>query len=130
MPDEFLNLIRTRPLLWTLIVILYPLLWVLPQGIVYRAFLFHRYRELVSQKALLIIGTLAFSLAHLPFANVWALGLTLVGGFLFNRTYCKSGSMLLSSLEHVLYGWLIFTLGLGKYFVHGTMQLSRVFGGG
>ena len=106
MPGNFLRLVRTRPLVWTLIMILYPLLSVLPQGVVYRAFLFHRYR----------------GLAHLPFGNAWALGFTLIGGLMFGDTYLKSRSMLLSSVEHALYGCLIFTIGFGAYFFHGTAR--------
>ena len=122
MPGNFLRLVRTRPLVWTLIMILYPLLSVLPQGVVYRAFLFHRYRVLASEKALLVLGAFAFSLAHLPFGNAWALGFTLIGGLMFGDTYLKSRSMLLSSVEHALYGCLIFTIGFGAYFFHGAAR--------
>src|SRR6516165_6773359 len=45
-PSAFLNLPRSNPLLWGLVMVLYPLLSVYPQGIIYRAFLFDRYRSL------------------------------------------------------------------------------------
>ena len=120
MPGNFLRLVRDKPLVWMLVMIFYPLLSVLPQGIVYRAFLFHRYRGLVSDQALLIMGAIAFSLAHLPFGNAWALGFTLIGGFMFGDTYLKSRSMLISCFEHALYGCLVFTIGFGAFFFHGT----------
>lgn len=126
MPDNFLNLVRTKPLLWMMVMILYPVLSVLPQGIIYRAFLFHRYRKLASGRSLLVLGAFAFSVAHLPFGNAWALGLTLIGGLLFGSTYLKSRSVLLSSIEHALYGCLIFTIGLGAYFFHGTMRAAHM----
>jgi hypothetical protein len=45
-PGTFLNLPRSNPLMWGLVMVLYPLLSVYPQGIIYRAFLFDRYRVL------------------------------------------------------------------------------------
>jgi len=130
MPEEFLNLVRTKPRLWAMIMILYPLFSVIPQGIVYRAFLFHRYRELASEKTLLLLGASAFSLGHLPFGNGWALVLTLIGGLFFGSTYLKSRSIMLSSIEHAMYGGLIFTTGLGIYFLHGTLRMAISLEGG
>ena len=128
-PAAFFRLPRSRPLLWLLILLLYPLFSVLPQGVVYRAFLFHRYRELLPEKLLLVAGAFAFSVGHLSFGNPWALGLTLVGGLFFSTTYLRTRSMPLSSLEHSLYGWMIFTVGFGEHFVQGTRRLAEVFGG-
>jgi hypothetical protein len=43
------------------------------------------------------------------------------GGLLFAHTYHTSKSLALVWLEHTLYGWTLFTLGLGWYFYHGNV---------
>jgi hypothetical protein len=42
-PQLLFSLPRTRPVLWTMVMALYPILSVYPQSLVYRAFLMHRY---------------------------------------------------------------------------------------
>ena len=122
-PEAFLSFPRRRPDFWGLVMVLYPILSVIPQGIVYRAFLFHRYRPLFKNGLLFyLIGSLAFAWAHVIFKNPAALALTAVGGLLFARTYLKSESLLMSSLEHALYGDLAFTVGLGMFLYHGAVR--------
>jgi uncharacterized protein len=101
--------------------ILYPVLSVYPQGIIYRAFFFERYRILFPNPAVLIVvSALAFSFAHIIFRNPVALIFTLVGGLLFAWRYAATGSLLTSSFEHALYGCWMFTVGLGQYFYKGA----------
>ena len=45
-PAAFLSFPRTNPVFWGLVMVLYPVLSVYPQGIAYRLFLFERYRVL------------------------------------------------------------------------------------
>ena len=105
------------------IIILYPLLSVIPQGIVYRTFVFHRYEELFGKGwAMVAVSGLVFSCAHIFYMNSVALLLTLVGGILFAHTYQKSESLWLSSAEHALYGNFIFTIGLGYYIYSGKIM--------
>jgi membrane protease YdiL (CAAX protease family) len=100
--------------LWGLIIVAYPLLSVLPQALIYRLLFERRYAKCFSTPGLsLFAGTLVFCLAHLPFNNFWALLFTLPGGVLFLRTYRRMGSLSLSTLEHALYGDLLFTIGWG-----------------
>jgi uncharacterized protein len=42
-----------------------------------------------------------------------------LGGLLFSLTYQRSGSLLLTSIDHALFGNFIFTIGLGQFFHHG-----------
>ena len=49
-PAAFLSLPRSNPLFWGLIMVFYPTLSVYPQGIVYRVFMFERYRPLFGQE--------------------------------------------------------------------------------
>jgi membrane protease YdiL (CAAX protease family) len=97
--------------------LLYPVLSVYPQSIIYRAFLIHRYQPLFcSPQAIVLASATAFSFMHIIFHNPLAIWLTFVGGLLFACRYQKTGSLFVSSLEHALYGCLLFTIGLGRYF--------------
>ncbi len=92
----------------------YPLLSVYPQNVVYRAFVFHRYRGLFADEAVVIwASAAAFAWAHVIFHNPMALLLTFAGGLIFAQTYRRHRSLLLVSIEHALYGLLVFTIGLG-----------------
>lgn len=123
-PGQFLELPRSNPRLWGLILTFYPLVSVYPQGVLYRGLFYARYAGLFgSERAAWLAGAAAFSLAHLAFANVWAVALTFAGGLLINRTYRRTGSLLASDLEHALYGQLVFTTGWGRFLYHGTARL-------
>lgn len=40
---------------------------------------------------------------------------------MFHRgTYRRARSLLAASIEHALYGMLVFSVGLGRFFFHGT----------
>ena len=110
---------REHPLLWALGALSYPLLSVLPQEIIYRAFFFHRYKLLFPGKTLLIFANiLAFSFVHIVYFNPIAVALTIIGGYFFSKTYINTGSFMITSIEHSFYGFLLFTIGLGTaYFM-------------
>lgn len=123
-PGLLFSFVRTRPGLWAAVMILYPVVSVYPQGIIYRSFLLHRYASfLPSQWGLIVVSAAAFSFMHIVFRNPLAVLLTFVGGLLFAWRYAASESLLTSSLEHALYGCGLFTLGLGQYFYHGRVRL-------
>jgi membrane protease YdiL (CAAX protease family) len=120
-PDLFFNFVRREPWLWALVMVFYPIASVYPQGIIYRAFIFHRYRALFPNTMLLVfVSALAFAFVHIIFRNPVALAFTLAGGFLFAWRYSQCNSVLVTSLEHALYGCLMFTVGLGEYFYKGA----------
>ncbi len=119
-PDWLFILVRKTPWFWLLVMVLYPVLSVYPQGIVFRAFLFQRYRQIFrSPVAITIASALAFSFAHIVFRNWIAVSFTLVGGVIFAWRYRQSRSLLTSSFEHALYGCWMFTVGLGDFFYRG-----------
>jgi hypothetical protein len=119
MPQDFLRFPRERTALWALVMVAYPVLSVYPQNIIYRAFIFHRYRHVFrSPEVMLWASAAAFSFGHIIFHNWVALTLTLAGGLIFARTYQKHRSLALAATEHALYGQAIFTVGLGWYLVH------------
>lgn len=120
-PAHFLDLPRHRPLLWALIMVLYPALSVLPQELIYRRFLFARYAGLFpGQPALIAASAAAFGFAHVIFLNPWAVLLAGIGGALFADTYARAGSLRACAAEHALYGCLVFTIGLGRFFYTGA----------
>ncbi len=122
-PGAFLYLPRNRPVLWGLILLLYPLLSVYPQEVIYRAFFLHRYRVLFPSPALRVAACgIVFGLHHLGFRGYLAVALSTAGGLLFARTYLRTRSTLAAAVEHAVYGALIFTVGLGRYFYLGAAR--------
>jgi membrane protease YdiL (CAAX protease family) len=120
-PDLLFSLIKKAPALWVLVMLLYPLLSVYPQELLYRAFFFHRYAPLFGNGwGLLLASALAFGFVHIIFRNNLAVALCVVGGLLFALTYQRSGSLLLACLDHAIFGNFLFTIGLGQFFYHGT----------
>src|SRR5262249_51635233 len=121
MPESFLQLPGQVPLLWIAIMFLYPLLSVWPQEMIYRAFLYNRYAPLFGQQwGFVAASAFAFGYVHMIFLNWIAIAMTAFGGFLFARDYARHKSLLLVCLEHALYGCLIFTVGLGRFFYSGA----------
>lgn len=116
------SFVRQNPAFWAVVMVLYPILSVYPQGLLYRAFFFERYGELFPGKWMMIVASAAaFAFVHIIFRNWLAVGLTLGGGLLFAARYAETGSLATSSFEHALYGCWLFTVGLGQYFYHGTI---------
>lgn len=119
-PELFLALAQERPKLWILILLLYPLLSVLAQEILFRAFFVYRFETLMNRRSLLLLNALIFAYIHAVFGNIVAVVFSFLGGLLFMSTYLKTRSVAASSFEHALYGDLVFTLGIGYFFYHGA----------
>lgn len=116
-PSLFLSFPRSNPVVWMLVMILYPLLSAYPQELIYRAYFFHRYKQIIpGETAMVWASTILFSFLHIIFDNWLAVVFTIPAGFVFSRTYLKTGSLLMAAVEHSLYGCIIFTSGLDKYF--------------
>jgi len=109
--------LQRHPTSWMLIMITYPVLSVVPQEIIYRAFFFQRYRSLfVHEKVSIVTNAALFAFAHILFRNWIAVIGSFIAGLCWATTYLRSKSFLVVSIEHVLYGNFVFTLGLGHYF--------------
>ncbi|MEM1176893.1 MAG: CPBP family intramembrane glutamic endopeptidase [Acidobacteriota bacterium] len=122
-PELLFSFPRREPFWWAVVMVAYPLLSVYPQEILFRTFFFHRYRHLLTSERIAVLWSAAvFGLAHLFFANWIAPTLTAAGGYLFARTYARTGSTLLVTLEHALWGDFLFTIGLGSYFFGGSIR--------
>jgi hypothetical protein len=125
-PSSFLGLLRYRPELWLLIACFYPLLSVIPQELVYRTYFFHRYGPLFgSQRWLAIVTNGAlFGFGHIMFNNWLAVIGTFAVGCLIAYRYDRTRSFWAAWFEHTLYGWLVFTVGLGRYFFTGVSNFN------
>lgn len=104
-----------------LILVFYPWVSVYPQNVIYRAFFCQRYRPILGGGwGLILVNALAFSFGHVMFNNWVVLVLTFVGGLIFTRTYLRSRSLLLATIEHAMYGLLCFYLGIGVFLRYGV----------
>jgi len=120
MPGQYLDLPRQHPALWLAIMLLYPLLSVWPQEVIFRQFFFARYQKIFGGTGLVPASALAFGFAHIIFLNWVAVAMTVAGGAIFAADYARYRRLGLACLEHSLYGCLIFTIGLGRYFYTGA----------
>jgi membrane protease YdiL (CAAX protease family) len=112
-----------HPFMWLLFLLLYPPLSVYPQEILYRTFFFQRYAAIFPDKTLMIIASmLFFAFMHIVFGNGIVILSTLIGGYFFADTYSRTQSLRLVCLEHALYGYVVFTVGLGDFFMFGDMK--------
>jgi hypothetical protein len=117
------SLVRPHPVFWAVVMVAYPVVSVYPQGLLYRAFFFERYAGLFPNKwAMILASASAFSFLHIIFRNWLTVDLTFAGGLLFAARYAETDSLAASSFEHALYGCWLFTVGLGQYFYHGTIE--------
>ncbi|MFT5723308.1 MAG: membrane protease YdiL (CAAX protease family) [Bacteroidia bacterium] len=93
----------------------YSLFSVYPQEFLYRSFFFERYKGLFSNtRFTILVNAVLFAFAHIAFKNVLVLAMTFVGGLVFSMTFLKTKSLLLTSIEHALYGCWLFTVGMGE----------------
>ncbi len=114
-PEDLFIVVKKKPLLWISILVFYAIFSVYPQELMYRSFFFKRYEQLFKNvNYLLLINIIIFPLAHVMFKNWLVLLVTLIGGILFALTYNKSKSVLLTSIEHSIYGNWLFTIGMGE----------------
>ena len=123
-PDRFLSFPVEQPLFWIAVMILYPVLSVYPQELLYRRYFFHRFAGILPHAAARVLASaLTFGWMHLIFRNEIAVAFTVLGGWLFADTYRRSGSLRLACVEHALYGNLVFTVGLGEFFYSGAVAV-------
>ncbi|MDA9066715.1 CPBP family intramembrane metalloprotease [Flavobacteriales bacterium] len=101
--DSLFNVISTKPMLWLGYSLIYVLLSVIPQEIIYRYFFLKRYRTLFKNKLVMVlVNASLFSLAHIWFNSWIVLAFTFVGGILFFYTYRKNSLALASNFRTFL----------------------------
>jgi hypothetical protein len=125
-PNWFLEFPRQRPETYKRVMLLYPAMSVVVQELVYRTFFFHRYGALFGRAwwvAILLNGVL-FGLGHVVIGTDLAVYGTMPTGALFAYRYAMTRSFWAVFLEHTLWGALVFTVGLGRFFFAGVGILS------
>ncbi|WP_216031188.1 CPBP family intramembrane glutamic endopeptidase [Psychrosphaera sp. I2R16] len=121
-PQWLFSLPLEQTLMWIALLFLYPVLSAWPQEVIFRTYLFHRYKHIFKSKNLRAwLSALSFALAHLMFANWIAVVGSFFAGLVFAYTYMHSRSTLLVTLEHSLWGCWLFTAGLGIHFDSGML---------
>ncbi len=114
-PEDLFIVVKKKPLLWLAILLFYAILSVIPQELLYRSYFFTRYEDLFKNRNYLIaLNIIVFPIAHLMFNNPLVLLVTFIGGIFFTLTYNRTKSLLLTSLEHAIYGNWLFTIGMGE----------------
>ena len=110
----------------------YPMISVTTQELVYRVFLFHRYAPPLNGARWLTIAvnaTLFATMHAILFASRgasshWeAVTISFIGGLIFAYRFARTRSFFAVWLEHALYGDLIFTIGLRRFFLRRIANL-------
>jgi membrane protease YdiL (CAAX protease family) len=115
--ENLFNLIRTHPVIFLALAILYPVFSAFGQEVIYRTFLFRRYRLLFPKDwQFVLVSGLTFSFMHIVYYNPLSMVLTLIGGLYFAFVYIQTRSVLFSSVLHGCMGTIVFAVGLGQYF--------------
>ena len=131
-PQFFLVLPRSNPRFWLLVMVFYPLVSVTTQELACRVLFFHRYAPALNRAGWLAIGVNAALFAGMHAILFGSRGahfhweavtFSFIGGLIFARRYSRTHSFLAVTLEHALYGDLVFTIGLGRFFFTGTANL-------
>ncbi len=124
-PRAFLEFPTNRPETWARIMLLYPFASVLAQEIIYRTFFFHRYGVLFgSYRGLGVLTNGAlFGFGHIVIGQSAAIFAAAAAGLLFAQRYAGTRSFWAVVVEHTLWGWMVFTVGLGRYFFTGVSNI-------
>jgi len=124
-PNRLFSFPLQRPRLWLIVMVLYPILSALPQELVLRSFFFRRYGVLFFGKTTMIAANaFCFALIHMMFHNWISPLLSAFGGTLFAYSYTQHHSLKWAAVEHSLYGCIVFTAGIGVYFLVGAFRPS------
>jgi uncharacterized protein len=125
-PEWFLAFPRYNTPLWLAVMVFYPLVSVTSQELFYRVLYFHRYANGSPLAAIAANATLFATMHAVLFAYRstefrWeAVAFSFLGGLLFAYRFTRTRSYAAVVLEHALYGDLIFTIGLGRFFFAGA----------
>ena len=115
-PDLPFHFLQEKPQNFLLFLILYPLISVIPQEIIYRVYFFHRYEGLFRNgKALAALNVALFAFLHFIYDNYIAVAGAAIVGAIFVLNYLRTRSLINVAIEHYAYGVLTFVIGLGKY---------------
>ena len=116
-PDKLFNLPRGNPLIWLALSLFYPVFSAYPQEIIYRTYIFHRYKNIFPSKWPMIAASgITFGFVHILYYHPLSMILTLVGGLYLANVYYHTRSVLYTAILHGILGMLVYTVGLGEFF--------------
>jgi uncharacterized protein len=119
-PEHLFSLPLQRPKVWVMVMLLYPLLSVFPQELLFRSYFFRHYAPwLDSPRKMILVNAASFGWMHIVLHNGVAIAFSFIASLMFAHTYHKTKSLAAVCFEHALYGCFVFTIGLGYYFYHG-----------
>ncbi len=122
-PENLFNLPRRNPAIWIAMLFFYPIFSAYGQEIVFRKFLFMRYKKIFRTDQLMILSSgITFSFAHILYFNTLAMVLSFLGGLYLAYVYSKTGSVLFATILHGIMGFILFTVGLGQHFWNDMLQ--------
>lgn len=115
--ENLLNLPKANFRIWLILCILYPVFSAYGQEIIYKTFIYYRYRLIFRTNVLFILASsISFSFVHIVYFSYVSIILTFLLGLYLAKTWLKTRSVLLTTLLHGLFGDIVFTIGLGGYF--------------
>jgi len=115
--DQLFNLPRNNPWIFVALCFFYPVFSAFGQEIIYRTFLFRRFRTLfVKEWFFTATSGIAFSFMHIVYYDPVSMIITFIGGLYFAQVYLWTRSVLFTSVLHGCMGIIIFGVGLGQYF--------------
>ena len=122
--DHYLifKMIFKDPLLWMILLFVYPVFSVIPQEIIFRSFFFARYKKIFQRYTLVFMSAASFSFSHIIFENWIAIIFTFIGGLYFAVSYHETKSLLIVVVEHSIYGLFLYTIGFGEFFDFNAMH--------
>jgi membrane protease YdiL (CAAX protease family) len=115
--EQLFNLIRSHPWIFLALCIFYPVFSAFGQEIIYRTYLYKRFRILFRKEwHFTLISGITFSFMHIVYYDPVSMILTFIGGIYFAQVYVWTRSVLFSSVLHGCMGIVVFAVGLGQYF--------------
>ncbi len=116
-PGKFLNLPRSNIWIWLALCTFYPVFSAYAQEVLYRTFIFNRYREIfpAGWQMIAASGT-SFSFVHILYYHPLSMILTLFAGIYLAGVYNRTRSVLYTAILHGILGIFVFTVGLGEFF--------------
>lgn len=115
--EKLFNLPRTNPWIFIAMCLFYPVFSAFGQEVIYRTFLFRRYRGLFQKEWQFVLASgITFSFVHIVYYDPVSMILTFIGGLYLARVYLQSRSVLFSAVLHGILGIMVFGVGLGQYF--------------
>ncbi len=121
-PDKLFYIPREKPQLILFLAVFYPIFSALPQEFIFCTFFFERYKPFFpNNTARVYASAIVFAYAHVLFINPVAPVLSFIAGLIFAGTFARTKSLALVTIEHSLYGLVLFIVGLGWYFWGGAI---------